>query len=395
MGASAERRGWQFGASALLGLSAALALGGVLASCGEDPLGPPRQGAGAGSSSGEGGGIALDDAGGPPPPDADGLCGNQLHQVITNAPNLYFVLDASGSMSTRVSGNATRYDRVHDAAVGLVRNLGPLINVGAAVFPKDVTSTDGCHSGGEVFTVTPGDAYVEGQGDGTTTRAFRATTNVDPLGGTPTAATLEELTSKLAGLPGTTIVLLATDGGPNCNPIAMCAPEECIPFVEGQCDEACCAPGGPAGPTGCVDRADTVAAVAAIAALGIDVYVIGIPGSELFGDVLDEMALAGGAPQFVSPYYYKVDDLDTLDGVLSTIASVVISCEFDLADPPPEQDKTNVYLDKELVPYSVTNGWYWKAPAIVELRGEACQRVKGGEVRQVQIVSGCPTEATN
>jgi len=52
MSVAAERRTWRFGASALLGLSAALALGGVLASCSEEPLGPPRQGGGAGSSSG-------------------------------------------------------------------------------------------------------------------------------------------------------------------------------------------------------------------------------------------------------------------------------------------------------------------------------------------------------
>lgn len=395
MSVAAERRTWRFGASALFGLSTALALGGVLASCSEEPLGPPRQGGGAGSSSGDGGGLMGEDAGGPPPPDADGLCGNQIHQVIANAPNLYFVLDASGSMATAVSGNATRYDRVHDATVDLVRNLGPLINVGAAVFPKDVTSSDSCSAGGQVFEVTPGDAYVEGQGDGNTTKGFRATTNVDPFGGTPTAATLEELRPKLTELPGKTIVLLATDGGPNCNASAACAPEECIPFIEGQCDEACCAPGGPAGPEGCVDRAATVEAVTAIAGLGIEVYVIGIPGSELYGNVLDDMALAGGAPQFVSPYYYKVDDLDTLGGVLSTIASVVISCEFDLVDLPPEEGKTNVYLDKELIPYSVADGWYWKAPAVVELRGHPCERLKSGEVREVQIVSGCPTEAAN
>ncbi len=379
--------------SALVGLAASLAAACGLASCEEDSLGPPHQ-AGSGTTGG-GGGFTFDDGGGPPPaPDAGGLCGNQIHEIITNAPNLYFVLDASGSMATTVSGTATRYDRVHDAAVGLVRNLGPLINVGAAVFPR-AEDGDTCHAGGEVFAVTPGDAYVEGQGDGTTTKAFRATTNVDPFGGTPTSATLEALAPDLGALSGETIVLLATDGGPNCNAGATCGPEECIPHVEGQCGEACCEPGGAAGPEGCVDRAATVTAVSAIAALGIDVYVIGIPGSELYGDVLDEMALAGGAPQFVSPYYYKVDNLDTLGTVLSSIASVVISCEFDLVDPPPEEGKTNVYLDQELVPYSATNGWYWKEPAVVELRGEPCQRVKGGQVRQVQIVSGCPTEAAN
>lgn len=385
-GGSARR----LGATALV-LSTALALGGALASCGEErPGGAPRPGGGAGT--GDDGGIHLGDASGPPPADAGGLCGNQIHQIISDTPNIYFLLDASGSMSAEVPGGATRYERVQDAAVDLVRNLGPLISVGAGVFPLDASSGDSCHLGGEVLSVRPGDAYVEGQGDGPTTKAFRNAISLVPYGGTPISATLVELTPVLQELPGKTIVVLATDGGPNCNFDAECPPEECMPYVEGQCDASCCEPGGPAGPTGCVDRADTVAAVAALAQAGINVYVVGIPGSELYGDVLDDMALAGGAPQFVSPFYYKVDNLDTLGSVLAEIAGVVISCEFDLQDPPPEQDKTNVYLDKELIPYSESSGWRWKTDTVVELTGDACQRVKSGKVRQVQIVSGCPTE---
>lgn len=379
-------------ARAALVSAAALPLGGALASCGEDQLGAPRSGGG--SNTGGGGGlIDIGDDGGPPPLDAAGLCGNQLHQVVTDAPNIYFLIDASGSMSIVPSGSATRYERVRGAAVDLVRRLGALINVGAALFPRDAAS-DGCHVGGEVLAVSPGDPYVEGQGDGPTTNAFGWATAILPEGGTPLAATLEALTPTLTALTGKTIVVLATDGGPNCNDAASCPPEECIPYVEGAqgCDATCCEPGGPAGPTGCVDRAAAVAAVAAVAAAGIDVYVIGIPGSELYGDVLDDMAIAGGAPQFVSPFYYKVDNLDTLGGVLGEIAAVVVSCELDLQDPPPEQGKTNVYLDATLIPYSETDGWRWKSDTVVELVGEPCQRLKAGQVRQVQIVSGCPTE---
>jgi hypothetical protein len=311
--------------------------------------------------------------------------------VITDAPNIYFLLDASGSMATAEPGEATRYAQVQDAALGLVRNLGPLINVGAALFPVDA-SGDTCHAGGEVFPVTPGDPYTGGQGDGPTTTAFRYATSIVPYGGTPVSATIAALTPGLAGLSGRTIVVLATDGGPNCNPDASCPPEECMPFIEGQCDATCCEPQGPAGPMSCVDRAATVAAITALAAAGIQVYVVGIPGSELYGDVLDDMAIAGGAPQFVSPFYYKVDTLDTLGGVLASIASVVVSCEFDLSTPPPEEGKTNVYLDNDLILYSDADGWRWKSETVVELVGDPCQRVKSGKVKQVQIVSGCPTE---
>jgi hypothetical protein len=384
-GSSARRLG-----TTVFFLGIASVLGGALASCGEErPGGAPRRPDG---GSGDDGGLHVGDAGGPPPPDAGGLCGNQIHQLINDTPNIYFLLDASGSMSAEAPGNTTRYERVQEAAVDLVRNLGPLINVGAAVFPLDASSGDSCHAGGEVLAVRPGDPYVEGQSTGPTTKAFRSAISLVPYGGTPTAATLEGLTPALLDLSGRTIVVLATDGGPNCNFEAECPPEECMPYVEGQCDASCCEPSGAAGPSSCVDRAATVAAVAALADAGIDVYVIGIPGSELYGGVLDDMALAGGAPQFVSPFYYKVDNLDTLGSVLAEIAAVVISCEFDVQDAPPEEGKTNVYLDQEIVPYSETSGWRWKTETVVELVGEACQRVKSGKVRQVQIVSGCPTE---
>ncbi|AUX36530.1 MULTISPECIES: vWA domain-containing protein [Sorangium] len=380
----------------LCGLAAVFALGGAALSACEDEGQEqrPRNGGGQGAQEpedefdpGPGG------SSGPPPVDAGGLCGNQIHEVtIAEAPNLYFVLDASGSMLSPASSRATRYDRVRESAVDLVRNLGPLINVGAAVFPLDATADAPCKPGGEVFPVTPGDPFAASQ-EGATTSRFRSATRVDPLGGTPTAATLAALTPSLVELPGKTIVVLATDGGPNCNSAATCGAEECIANIEQQCpQENCCTPSGLSGPGGCLDRDDTVAAIERLAASGIEVYVVGIPGSEFYGDVLDQMALAGGTAQFVSPFYFKVDDLDTLGNVLSKIASIVVSCEFDLVDPPPEDGQTNVYLDEELVPYDPEDGWRWKSPAVVELLGDACQKLKSGRVGQVQIVSGCPTE---
>ncbi|WP_437687524.1 vWA domain-containing protein [Sorangium sp. So ce176] len=396
MKTAVKQRAGVCGMSCCLGAALALALGAALSACTDDGLKQrPRSGVGQeaqepddGFNPGPGG------SSGPPPVDAGGLCGNQIHQVeIAEAPNLYFVLDASGSMLSAASSGATRYDGVHEAAVDLVRNLGPLINVGAAVFPLDATADAPCRPGGEVFPVTPGDPFSDGQERRPTTSRFRSATRVVPLGGTPTAATLTALAPKLVELPGKTIVVLATDGGPNCNSSATCSAEECIANIEQQCpEENCCAPSGPSGPGGCLDRDDTVAAIARLAASGIDVYVVGIPGSEFYGDVLDQMALAGGTAQFVSPFYFKVDNLDTLGNVLSRIASIVVSCEFALADPPPEDGQTNVYLDEQLVPYDPENGWRWKSPAVVELLGEACQKLKSGRVGQVQIVSGCPTE---
>lgn len=362
-----------------------------------EDLGPPRP-----PTTGQGGagGDPLPGTGGGPPPlDAGGLCGNQVHEIISDAPNVYFVIDASGSMNSPASEgtSTTRYEQVRKAAIGLVQDLGALINVGAAVFPYKTNQFDMCAVGAQVMPVTPGDPGGIGQ----TTNAFKGKTDVAPSGGTPTAATLEKLRPGLAALPGRTFVLLVTDGGPNCNAAASCGPDGCQPNIEGCvgdpcCDPGgnCCAPGQPSGPESCLDAEATLPAVKAYADAELPLYVIGIPGSEVYDGLLSQMAIAAGTAQVGAPFYYAVDDLDNLNAVLAQIAAVAISCIFEVDDPPTVPDQTNVYLDGVVLPADLENGWRWMDPDLtrVELLGEACEKLKTGKVKSVQIVSGCPTE---
>jgi len=350
-------------------------------------VGPlPVVDAGDGFETGTGGG-------GPPAPDASGYCGNEVHQLIIDAPNLYFVLDASGSMASAAPEGGNRYDAVRIAVVDLVRNLGPLAKVGAAVLPKK-GSGDECVAGAQVFPVTQGDP-ITGE-DGPTTTALRLATIVSPIGGTPVSGTLEALTPMLLGLSGKTYVVIATDGGPNCNDGASCGASECMLNIDGHpaCDPStnCCAPGAIGGPTFCVDQDATVAAIDKLVAAGLHVVTVGIPGSEAYATVLDAMAVAGGLARPESPKYHRVDQLDEVGPVLAEIAKVAITCEFTLVDPPTEQGMTNVYLDGQVLTYNVADGWVWTPPSTVRLLGDACDRVQAGKVANVQIVSGCPTE---
>ena len=50
--------------------------------------------------------------------------------LFTNPPNMYFVLDRSGSM-----GESDKWDRVRLTVARLMRGLGPRANFGAAIFP--------------------------------------------------------------------------------------------------------------------------------------------------------------------------------------------------------------------------------------------------------------------
>jgi hypothetical protein len=346
---------------------------------------------------GAGGGLVLTGGGGPCV--EQGVCGHEEHEVKLDVPNVYFVLDRSGSMAELVPETGkNRYTHVRDAAVSMVQSLGALINVGAALFPYGNLDEDPCDTGNQVFPVTAGDPKPADPGapPGPVTTGLSNAVDIVPSGGTPVSATLKSLAPALGGLQGRTLVLLCTDGGPNCNPNASCIAAECMPVIEGVCPggDNCCAKGYPnGGPELCLDRPATVAAVDALHALGIDVYVIGIPGSEIYASVLDQMAEAGGTAQSTGDAkYHKVEDLTALAGVFEQIAQAAISCTLPLADPPREKGFTNVYLDCDVVALEPIDGWWWIDDATVELRGEACKKLKSGAVSKISVVSGCPTE---
>jgi hypothetical protein len=376
-------------------LAASVVLGAVtMVSCsGRDVPTGYGPGPGSGGAGGAGGGDLFTGVGGGAC-DNDGACGEEVHTVEFDAPNIYFVLDKSGSMA-ELEGSESRYAIVRDAAKDFILGLGPLINIGAAVFPGGDVESDPCAAGEQVMEVTPGDPFDDGK-QGPTTISFLGATKGTPLGGTPVSATLEGLESQLGGLTGETIVMLLTDGGPNCNGTLLCDVDSCMPNLEGTCEptENCCAPDHPqGGPLLCLDEQRTVDAVGALAALGLEVYVIGITGSEFYEDVLDAMAVAAGtAQQGAETLYYRVDDLGTLSQVFADIAADAISCELPLADPPEEQGFTNVYFDCEVVTYDPASGWDWLDESTVRLNGAACAKLKSGQVNEVKIATGCPTE---
>jgi hypothetical protein len=374
----------------------------------------------------------VDDASVAPAPDAEGLCGQYFLGTTGDAPNLYFVIDRSGSMGEIVEG-LVKYDAVAIAAVGLVRSLGSKVKVGATVFPgHQVDSDHPCAVGEEVFSSTLGDAARGGScdPDGPVTRAFSGAISIPgngpPIGATPTAATLAALLPNLSALPGRTAIVLATDGGPNCNAGATCNASKCIPNIEHapQCspDVNCCDVSlfGPEAPTACLDDEATRSAVRALYDHGIKTYVVGVPGSSPYAALLDELALDGGTARLGSTAYYDVQHISDLGRVLDSIgASVILGCHLRLSEPPPDHGLVNVYFDSRILTYGSPDGWRWtsdtdggaeaedgdpndatteSAPVAstsyleLDLTGAACNALQGGNVRRLEITFGCKTE---
>lgn len=317
-----------------------------------------------------------------------GYCSCTEVALLVDAPNLYFVLDRSGSM-----GDDGKWTTVRTVVANVITRLGPRAQFGAMMFPG---RDDDCTVGVEAMSLRPGD--VPAGTPGPVSKAFLQGTAIGAAGGTPTAATLRALLPKLSALGKRTFAILATDGGPNCNGAASCAAAACLPNIESY---GGCAPGGPPnccdpmyyGPLQCLDEQPTVDAVTALATAGVQTYVIGVPGSGPYAGVLDALATAGGTARSASPKYYRVDSTDTaaLSTALSQIAAKIsATCTYPLAKTPDDPSLVNVFVDDGPIANDPVDGWtLWGD--VVTLMGKTCARVLSGDALSVRVVEGCPT----
>ncbi len=393
-------RGARVGGRVKLGASVLAAMIALIACGSERP--PPTGGTYTANTGGGGGG------GGPFGADAgkailpgcgakdDGsFCDCVDTPLFADPPNIYFVLDRSGSMA-----DDNKWDQVRVVVAQILRGLGPRANFGAIVFPG-FDNKASCSMPTEVLPISPGDPPGV---DGPTTRTLLTNTAAPPYGGTPTAAALRTTLQKLRSAPGKTFVILATDGGANCS-TASCGSDLCMLNIESRPN---CPPGGTPNccvpPTGflesCLDSAATNSAVGALKGAGIPVYVIGLPdqsvtsGAATYGALLDQLAVTGGTALATSPKYYKVGNSTSSPPLLATLkkiaAKIVATCEFKLKGAPAAPDRVNVYLDEVVVPKDPANGWKIEE-GTVTLLGSTCAKVLAGDVLDVRIIAGCPT----
>jgi hypothetical protein len=355
-----------------------------------------------GSGGTSGGGLRIVDAA----LDAN-LCGDQEIPAISEPPNLYFIVDRSGSMADLLPGSAvSKYENARIAISVMLRAVGHRVKYGASVFPA-FANPDGCASGMQVFPTEAGDppSYaLNGQNGPVLKTLLDRLGSTAPSGGTPTAVTLSDLEPIVFGLSGKkTFVVLMTDGAPNCNVDLSCTADQCIPNIEHQsigslnCQAPlnCCDP-RQVGDTGigyCVDGDATEAAVAAYEAAGVDSYIVGMPGSEQYGALLGRLAVAGHTARAGTTPYYAVSDTAELSEALKAIgAQVAISCDLPLAAQPADVGYVNVYFDGQAVPFDPSDGWQWlSGQNSIEFVGAACDTLSSGNVLNVQVLAGCKT----
>ena len=304
-------------------------------------------------------------------PTGDANCGTQTSGTSQEPADVLLVLDRSGSMNESIAEdcccNNTCANATGSKLCTSTSNCTERWPALTSAVNATLTSTPGIRWGLKLFS-SPNSSGRNSSCNVNTgvevpISATAATTiqtqiaGVTPANNTPTAAAITEATKYLKTVtdPNNKVILLATDGEPNCK-----------------------ANGGSSDS----DVPGTVTAIAAALTAGFKVYVVGIGPS--VGN-LDNFAQAGGTDK-----YFPATSPQDLASALAAISKAVATCTFALEKTPPDVNNIAVYLDKNLVTKDAANGWSFGANSLtIVLNGTTCDKIMSGAASTVQVLFGC------
>lgn len=366
----------------VMGLGLCLAVGCGPTGSGDQDGGSPHDGAGHddGQVPGDGGHVWWDGGAG------DGMVGcDPRNFVLQQAPpaEVYLVIDRSGSMSEpSASPGLNKWEELNVAMDSALTQFESAIKFGVLTYP----SNNECSTSGPQVGVALNNRQA----------ILNELTAAVPAGGTPTAAALNNAASSLTDLGSTDspkVVILATDGGPNCNYFLDATPSCTCSYAA---PEYCCTnhPGACLFGYTCLDDANSVTVISDLQAAGIDTVVIGLAGTSEYESLLNAMAVAGGQPQVGGATdYYPAGNQNEIIAALQAVAVSIISCEIQLEEPPDFPDLVHVYMDGVEVDWNgaQTDGWDYTDPSnmVIELFGAACDTLQDGDEHTLTATFAC------
>jgi von Willebrand factor type A domain len=302
-------------------------------------------------------------------------CVEGRFRLVRREARMVFVVDRSGSMSQPlVMGEPRdRWSTLYEALGQTLPRFEASMELGALIFPRVPAS--GALASAQACDQLPGDGLDVSPARNNATTLLRAVALFPPGGATPTAAAIGRATRYIAahevrGLAQ--YIVLATDGGPNCN--ATLNPVTCVCPVMSGCGAA------GLGARYCLDDVATVASIDAARRRGIGTFVIGIDGDlgPDYVDVLDRMALAGGRALAATRRYYSVREGNQLGAAFEEIQRTVVRCAYVTPSRPDDPERIVVRAGDAVIRRDTTrrDGWDWTDRDYGELTlfGTACER---------------------
>ncbi|HEX7479327.1 MAG TPA: hypothetical protein VF331_16105 [Polyangiales bacterium] len=341
-------------------------------------------------------------------------CGLSTIDAAPRSANVLLVIDESGSMTDTPTGfTVDKWSALKSALSGALSAAQNDVAFGLELFPYPIDPKKpvavSCVSNCCEMPTAPGINVPVTAGAANVTKIVALLNASAPGGGTPTALALQRAydyfkTGAGAALEGDNYVLLATDGGPNCNAQLSCAATGCTTNLDGACGISggnCCDPmfGGSAAKARCLDDTATEAEIKKLSDAHIQTFVVGIPGSEAYKTSLDAFAQAGGELNPAgTPKYFAVSAAGGVAGLGSVLGvitqNVITTCRLQLSSVPPNPQELNLYLDGKLIKQAGANGWMLDmsmSPPTVVVLGTTCTTLETKGAKSVRVVYGCPT----
>src|ERR1017187_3059580 len=307
-----------------------------------------------------------------PAPTSDANCGVQTSKTTKVPTDVLLVLDRSGSMNESIAEDCcctnTCRQLISIKICANTSNCAERWPALTSAVNTTITTTSGINWGLKLFSTRGASDScsvsngVEVGTNGGAAAVENAIAAASPLGSTPTAKAITAATAYLQTINDNNnkVILLATDGEPNCKPGSS---DPSTPDVDG-----------------------TTAALQAALAAGFKAYVIGIGPS--VGN-LDNFASAGG-----TGHYFPATSAADLANALAAISKAVSSCTFTMPQPPPDPNNIAVYVDGKLVAQDPADGWSFGATSqTVTINGSACSAITSGSASEVKVLFGCVGQA--